>query len=68
MGRVCRNTPYRKGTAGSLMGAMQIPQWVARFNKYVTNPIQKLWAGYSADDGNPRARRTHSPGRPTAHR
>jgi deazaflavin-dependent oxidoreductase (nitroreductase family) len=29
------------------MGAMQIPQWVARFNKYVTNPIQKLWAGYS---------------------
>ncbi|MDT5339729.1 MAG: hypothetical protein QOD90_5234 [Mycobacterium sp.] len=29
------------------MSAMQIPEWVARFNKYVTNPVQKLWAGYS---------------------
>lgn len=25
---------------------MQIPQWVARFNRHVTNPIQRLWAGY----------------------
>lgn len=25
---------------------MQIPQWVARFNRYVTNPIQRIWAGY----------------------
>jgi deazaflavin-dependent oxidoreductase (nitroreductase family) len=24
---------------------MQLPQWVARFNKYVTNPIQRIWAG-----------------------
>ena len=24
---------------------MQIPQWVARANRYVTNPIQRLWAG-----------------------
>jgi deazaflavin-dependent oxidoreductase (nitroreductase family) len=28
------------------MVTMQIPQWVARFNKYVTNPVQRLWAGY----------------------
>lgn len=27
-------------------GAMQLPQWVARFNRYVTNPIQRIWAGY----------------------
>jgi deazaflavin-dependent oxidoreductase (nitroreductase family) len=26
-------------------GAMQIPQSVARFNRHVTNPIQRLWAG-----------------------
>jgi hypothetical protein len=25
---------------------VQIPQWVARFNKYVTNPVQRVWAGY----------------------
>jgi deazaflavin-dependent oxidoreductase (nitroreductase family) len=24
---------------------MQFPQWLARFNRYVTNPIQRLWAG-----------------------
>jgi deazaflavin-dependent oxidoreductase (nitroreductase family) len=23
---------------------VQVPQWVARFNKYVTNPVQRLWA------------------------
>ena len=28
------------------MGGVQIPQWVARFNKYVTNPVQRIWAGY----------------------
>ena len=27
------------------MGVVLIPQWVARFNKYVTNPVQRLWAG-----------------------
>src|SRR3954453_2203388 len=27
------------------MGGVQVPQWVARFNKYVTNPVQRLWAG-----------------------
>ena len=25
---------------------MQLPQWVTRFNKYVTNPVQRLWAGW----------------------
>ena len=25
---------------------MQLPQWLARFNRHVTNPIQRLWAGY----------------------
>lgn len=25
---------------------MQAPQWLARFNKYVTNPVQRLWAGW----------------------
>ncbi|CAJ1585581.1 nitroreductase family deazaflavin-dependent oxidoreductase [[Mycobacterium] wendilense] len=24
---------------------MQLPQWLARLNRYVTNPIQRLWAG-----------------------
>jgi deazaflavin-dependent oxidoreductase (nitroreductase family) len=25
---------------------MQLPQWLARFNRYVTNPVQRLWAGW----------------------
>jgi deazaflavin-dependent oxidoreductase (nitroreductase family) len=25
---------------------MQLPQWLARLNRYVTNPIQRLWAGW----------------------
>jgi deazaflavin-dependent oxidoreductase (nitroreductase family) len=25
---------------------MQLPQWLAQFNRYVTNPIQRLWAGW----------------------
>ncbi len=24
---------------------MRLPQWLARFNRHVTNPIQRLWAG-----------------------
>ena len=27
------------------MDAMQLPQWLTRWNRYVTNPIQRLWAG-----------------------
>jgi deazaflavin-dependent oxidoreductase (nitroreductase family) len=30
----------------SLIVAMQLPQWLARFNRHVTNPIQRLWAGW----------------------
>lgn len=26
---------------------MQLPQGLARFNRHVTNPIQKLWAGWA---------------------
>ena len=26
---------------------MQLPQWLARFNRHVTNPIQRLWAGWA---------------------
>ncbi|GAS97639.1 deazaflavin-dependent nitroreductase family protein [Mycolicibacterium canariasense] len=25
---------------------MQLPHWLARFNRHVTNPIQRLWAGW----------------------
>lgn len=25
---------------------MQLPQWLARFNRRVTNPIQRIWAGH----------------------
>jgi deazaflavin-dependent oxidoreductase (nitroreductase family) len=27
-------------------GGMQLPQWLARFNRHVTNPVQRLWAGW----------------------
>jgi len=30
---------------------MQLPQWLARFNRYVTNPIQRIWAGYAPSFG-----------------
>ena len=30
---------------------MQLPQWLARFNRYVTNPIQRLWAGWAPGMG-----------------
>ncbi|MGV0644496.1 nitroreductase family deazaflavin-dependent oxidoreductase [Mycolicibacterium sp. XJ879] len=30
---------------------MQLPQWLARFNRHVTNPIQKLWAGWAPTFG-----------------
>jgi|SRR5215211_986500 len=31
----------------SLIAVMQLPQWLARFNRYFTNPIQRLWAGWA---------------------
>jgi len=33
------------------MAYMQLPQWLARFNRYVTNPIQRLWAGWAPGMG-----------------
>jgi deazaflavin-dependent oxidoreductase (nitroreductase family) len=33
------------------MVAMQLPQWLARFNRRVTNPIQRLWAGWAPTMG-----------------
>ncbi len=30
---------------------MQLPQWLARVNRYVTNPIQRLWAGWAPTFG-----------------
>lgn len=35
----------------SLMVGMQLPQWLARFNRHVTNPIQRLWAGWAPTMG-----------------
>ena len=32
-------------------GGMQLPQWLARFNRHVTNPIQRLWAGWAPTFG-----------------
>jgi deazaflavin-dependent oxidoreductase (nitroreductase family) len=26
---------------------MQAPQWMAKVNKYVTNPVMRLWAGWA---------------------
>jgi deazaflavin-dependent oxidoreductase (nitroreductase family) len=33
------------------MGIMQLPQWLARFNRYFTNPIQRIWAGWAPGMG-----------------
>lgn len=30
---------------------MQLPLWLARFNRHVTNPIQRLWAGWAPTMG-----------------
>jgi len=30
---------------------MQLPQWLARFNRHVTNPIQRIWAGFAPSFG-----------------
>lgn len=30
---------------------MQLPQWLARFNRHVTNPIQRMWAGWAPGFG-----------------
>ena len=33
------------------MVVMQLPQWLARFNRHVTNPVQRLWAGWAPTMG-----------------
>jgi deazaflavin-dependent oxidoreductase (nitroreductase family) len=33
------------------MVVMQLPQWLARFNRHVTNPIQRMWAGWAPTMG-----------------
>ena len=30
---------------------MQLPQRLARFNRYVTNPVQRMWAGWAPSFG-----------------
>jgi deazaflavin-dependent oxidoreductase (nitroreductase family) len=30
---------------------MRLPQWLARFNRYFTNPIQRMWAGWAPTMG-----------------
>ena len=30
---------------------MQLPQLLARFNRHVTNPIQRMWAGWAPSFG-----------------
>ncbi|SEH49293.1 deazaflavin-dependent oxidoreductase, nitroreductase family [Mycolicibacterium rutilum] len=34
-----------------MMSGMQLPQWLARFNRHVTNPIQRMWAGWAPTMG-----------------
>jgi deazaflavin-dependent oxidoreductase (nitroreductase family) len=33
--------------ADELNGGMKLPQRLARFNRHVTNPIQRMWAGWA---------------------
>lgn len=33
------------------MALMQLPQWLARFNRHFTNPIQRMWAGWAPGMG-----------------
>jgi deazaflavin-dependent oxidoreductase (nitroreductase family) len=28
------------------MGRMQLPQWLARLNRHLTNPVHRIWAGW----------------------
>lgn len=34
-----------------MMGGVQLPQRLARFNRYVTNPVQRIWAGHAPSFG-----------------
>jgi deazaflavin-dependent oxidoreductase (nitroreductase family) len=43
-----RDAPYGLKSAGAdeLDSGMELPQGLARFNRHVTNPIQRMWAGW----------------------
>ena len=45
MNLICMHATQRKGIGQD--GTMQLPQRLARFNRYVTNPVQRLWAGWA---------------------
>ena len=65
---VARDAPYGLMSAGAdeLDGGMQFPQGLARFNRHVTNPVQRMWAGWlppfaivEHSDGAPASRTAH---------
>ena len=33
------------------MAIMQLPQWLARANRRITNPVQRMWAGWAPSFG-----------------
>jgi hypothetical protein len=33
------------------MASMQLPQWVARFDRHVMDPVRRLWAGWESATG-----------------
>lgn len=33
------------------MAGMQLPQWLARANRRITNPVQRMWAGWAPSYG-----------------
>lgn len=33
------------------MGTMQLPQWLAKANRRITNPVQRMWAGWAPSFG-----------------
>jgi deazaflavin-dependent oxidoreductase (nitroreductase family) len=39
------------GGPEELDGRMQLPEGLARFNRHVTNPIQRMWAGWAPSFG-----------------
>ncbi len=41
----------KRATAQECDVGMRLPQWLARFNRYVTNPVQRLWAGWAPTMG-----------------
>ena len=46
-----RASVFTLATVSGLMAGMQLPQRLARFNRRITNPIQRLWAGHAPTFG-----------------